>query len=196
MPVSDLTPRERDAIAIALPALAVGLTYAAWSVLSPSAWFFFFPTVFAAAWLGSWRASVAATVLSALLCYYCFTYPRYTWVVEHPDDLWMVLLFVAMGGLFTLIFHRLRVQRARAAAAEAATFRAEQREEIARELHDLVIQRIFAIGLQLEAIENRCQDAALGERLHHIGTEMDDVIETVRTTIFELDPLEQQQSSR
>jgi signal transduction histidine kinase len=183
-----LTRRERDAIALALPALAVALTYASWSILSPSSWFFFYPAVFVAAWIGSVPAGLTATVASAVLCYYCFTYPRYTWILTHPADLWMVALFVAMGGLFTLVFDRLRLQRARATAAEMATLRAEDRERIARDLHDLVIQRMFAIGLQLEAIDHDTIGVALGDRLNEVCGEMDDVIRTVRSTVFELRP--------
>lgn len=180
------TQRERDAGALALPFVAAALTYATWSMLSPSAWFFFFPAVFAAAWIGSVPAAIATTVLSAILCYYCFTYPRYTWVLDHPGDLWMVALFIAMGVLFTSVFHRLRLQDARTAAAEAATLHAEDRERIARDLHDMVIQRMFAIGLQLEAMQNGPVDPAVRVRLEQICTDMDDVIETVRSTIFEI----------
>lgn len=188
--LATLSQRERDAVALALPAVAVALTYATWSLVSPSSWFFFYPAVFAAAWIGSVPAAAAATIVSAALCYYCFTYPRYTWIPGHPGDVWMAVLFLAMGAVFTFLFRRLRLQQARTVAAEGATLRAEVRERIARDLHDVVIQRMFAIGLQLKTLDVTAADPAIGERLSELCDQMDEVIETVRSTIFSLHPAE------
>jgi signal transduction histidine kinase len=65
----------------------------------------------------------------------------------------------------------------------------EDRERIARDLHDTVIQRIFAVGLSLQALDGRVSsDPELAERLHDAVDELDETIRQIRTTIFALDP--------
>jgi signal transduction histidine kinase len=61
------------------------------------------------------------------------------------------------------------------------------RERIARDLHDSVIQRLFAVGLTLEAAA-RLPRADIGERLHQAVTDIDDTIRSIRTAIFGLEP--------
>jgi len=62
----------------------------------------------------------------------------------------------------------------------------EDRERIARELHDTVVQRLFATGLGLQGLAVRVDDTALAERLDLAVTDLDDTIRHIRTTIFEL----------
>ena len=59
------------------------------------------------------------------------------------------------------------------------------RERIARDLHDTVIQRLFAVGMQLQAV-SLTGGPELGERLRPSVQEVDDTIRDVRATIFEL----------
>lgn len=66
---------------------------------------------------------------------------------------------------------------------------AEDRERIARDLHDTVIQRVFAVGLSLQALVRRAQDPELVERLQTAVADLDETIRQVRTTIFALEPL-------
>ncbi|MGZ8738953.1 MAG: GAF domain-containing protein [Nocardioides sp.] len=61
------------------------------------------------------------------------------------------------------------------------------RERIARDLHDVVIQRLFATGLQLQGIALEAgQDSAVATRLDAAVTALDDTIAAIRGTIFEL----------
>lgn len=60
------------------------------------------------------------------------------------------------------------------------------RERIARDLHDLVIQRLFATGLQLQGIRAKVGSAAVQERLDKAVLDLDMTIRDIRTTIFEL----------
>lgn len=61
------------------------------------------------------------------------------------------------------------------------------RERIARDLHDLVIQRLFATGMSLQAIQQVVSNASVSQRLSDAITELDTTIREVRTTIFALD---------
>ena len=59
------------------------------------------------------------------------------------------------------------------------------RERIARDLHDTVIQRLFAVGMQLQAV-SLTSSAELGGRLRASVKDVDDTIRDIRATIFEL----------
>jgi len=68
----------------------------------------------------------------------------------------------------------------------------EDRDRIARDLHDHVIQRLFAAGLSLQSIAASVDDEAIDQRLTRTVDELDDTIRQIRTTIFAL----QEASSR
>ena len=60
------------------------------------------------------------------------------------------------------------------------------RERIARDLHDLVIQRVFAAGLGIQNLKRFVEDPAGLERMENISDELDETIRTLRATIEEL----------
>ena len=62
----------------------------------------------------------------------------------------------------------------------------EDRDRIGRDLHDVVIQRLFAIGLNLQGALRRAGDGPLATRLDEAIVEIDDTIRDIRRTIFEL----------
>ncbi len=70
----------------------------------------------------------------------------------------------------------------------------EERDRIARDLHDRVIQRIFAAGLQVAALGRTARkyeqqhgtDNVLGESLNGVAKELDMAIRELRNSIFEL----------
>ncbi len=63
----------------------------------------------------------------------------------------------------------------------------EDRDRIARDLHDLVIQRLFATGMSLQAVSRRPDlSAALRERISRAVDELDETIVEVRQSIFAL----------
>jgi PAS domain S-box-containing protein len=63
----------------------------------------------------------------------------------------------------------------------------DERERIARDLHDLVIQRLFAAGMTLEGVVRVNEDKAVSERLRHVVTDLDETIREIRSTIFALE---------
>lgn len=69
--------------------------------------------------------------------------------------------------------------------SEEVLLLAQERERIARDLHDTVLQRLFGLGLEVQAIGMRAEPA-LAERLDTIVGEIDRVIREVRTAVFTL----------
>jgi signal transduction histidine kinase len=66
------------------------------------------------------------------------------------------------------------------------------RDRIARDLHDHVIQRLFAIGLAMQGTHRRAKSPLVTERLTDHIDQLHDVIQEIRTAIFDLqaDPVE------
>ncbi|MFD8239985.1 GAF domain-containing protein [Streptomyces albidoflavus] len=62
----------------------------------------------------------------------------------------------------------------------------EDRDRIARDLHDLVIQRLFATGMMLETAQRRSDAPAVREKLGKAVDELDVTIQEIRTAIFAL----------
>lgn len=62
----------------------------------------------------------------------------------------------------------------------------QDRERIARELHDTVIQRLFATGMATQALAATIDDEKVAERLGGVVDELDTTIRDIRTAIFGL----------
>jgi len=62
----------------------------------------------------------------------------------------------------------------------------EDRDRIARDLHDLVIQRVFAAGLALQSVLPRVSDADVRQRVRAVVGQLDETVRDIRTTIFDL----------
>ena len=61
-----------------------------------------------------------------------------------------------------------------------------ERDRIARDLHDHVIQRLFAVGLSLQAVSARVAEPDVAQRLHQVVGQLDETVRDIRTTIFDL----------
>ncbi|MDB1086206.1 GAF domain-containing protein [Streptomyces sp. ACA25] len=100
------------------------------------------------------------------------------------------------GAPFTLPERTLATQFAEQAAltlvlAEAQQGRErlavyEDRDRIARDLHDLVIQRLFATGMLLEGAQRSVVEPEARSRLTRAVDELDSTIQEIRTAIFAL----------
>ncbi|WP_084436807.1 GAF domain-containing sensor histidine kinase [Aldersonia kunmingensis] len=60
------------------------------------------------------------------------------------------------------------------------------RDRIARDLHDHVIQRLFAVGLSLQGTISRAESPAMQQRLSTATDDLQEVIEEIRTAIYDL----------
>ncbi|MEM9135066.1 MAG: PAS domain S-box protein [Actinomycetota bacterium] len=80
---------------------------------------------------------------------------------------------------------RVEAEREQAEAERRQTL-AEDRERIASDLHDTVIQRLFALGLDLQALSGRAGDETVARRVSGAVDTIDDIISDIRGTIFGL----------
>lgn len=97
------------------------------------------------------------------------------------EDLDVVGLFAAQAAV-ALEYARFREELARLAVLE-------DRERIAKELHDGVIQSLFAVGMSLQAAEGMADDAAATRaRLGGAADSIDGAIRDLRNYIFGLRP--------
>ena len=78
----------------------------------------------------------------------------------------------------------LQVERARHDKERLAVF--EDRDRIGRDLHDLVIQRLFAIGLSLENTVRRVEKPDVAQRVAAAVDDIDSTIKDIRRSIFAL----------
>ncbi|MGD0833918.1 MAG: GAF domain-containing sensor histidine kinase [Candidatus Dormibacteria bacterium] len=62
-----------------------------------------------------------------------------------------------------------------------------ERERIARDLHDTVIQRIFATGMGLQGLVGNIDSAPVRDRVQQAVDELDETIRAIRGTIFALE---------
>jgi len=100
---------------------------------------------------------------------------------NHPfrdDEIRLVKLFADQAAL-ALHNRELRSELERLSLLE-------DRERIARDLHDTVIQRLFATGMSLQASIRLTESSDLRERIEQGITDLDDTIRSIRTTIFDL----------
>ena len=79
----------------------------------------------------------------------------------------------------------LALDRAQAISDREELLLVADRDRIARDLHDLVIQRLFATGLQLQGAARISNDDVRG-RLESAVSDLDVTIRDIRSTIFEL----------
>lgn len=62
----------------------------------------------------------------------------------------------------------------------------DDRDRIARDLHDRVIQRIFAVGMTLQGVARMPDPTQAGSRIEKAVDELDTTIAEIRSAIFEL----------
>jgi len=102
----------------------------------------------------------------------------------HEVDVRLPQQFAEQAGL------ALQVARARTDRERLAVF--EDRDRIGRDLHDLVIQRLFAVGLALENTARMAADRPdVAERVARAVDDLDATIRDIRRSIFALSAPEQ-----
>lgn len=97
----------------------------------------------------------------------------------YPDDDYAMLSTFAAHAALAL-------ERAQAQEERQLIAVLEDRERIARDLHDVVIQRLFATGLQLQTAARLAVRPEVVDRVTSAVDDLDSTIRDIRTAIFEL----------
>ena len=95
-----------------------------------------------------------------------------------PDDEEIVVALAAAAGVM--------IENARARDDKQRLVLLEDRDRIARDLHDLVIQRLFAVGLSVQSASRVSEKSDVIDRLDRAVTDIDATIKDIRHTIFAL----------
>jgi signal transduction histidine kinase len=99
-----------------------------------------------------------------------------------PDKVELVTTFAAQAGIgLKLADHQRSAQRLALLA---------DRDRIARDLHDQVIQRLFATGMSLEGALPLMMSPAAVDRIRRAVDDLDETIRDIRAAIFTLQPRE------
>jgi len=97
-----------------------------------------------------------------------------------PSDLELVESFAGQAAV-ALAFGEASADHERMALID-------DRERIARDLHDLVIQRVFAAGLTLQSATTLLDPGPVKDRVTRVVEDLDDTIAELRSTVFALQP--------
>jgi signal transduction histidine kinase len=100
---------------------------------------------------------------------------------DHQPDIEEVALLEALAEQLSLA-----LDRARAVANHADLQNIGEQQQTSRDVHDRVIQRLFATGLVLQAMRSRA-DPGTSARLDHVIDELDETVRHIRRTIFSPD---------
>ncbi len=92
---------------------------------------------------------------------------------------------VEMGSVFgSHVALALELDRIRRLREQLVVF--TDRDRIARDLHDVVIQRLFAAGLSIQSLRRFVDGAPALERIDSVTAELDETIRDLRNTIYSL----------
>jgi K+-sensing histidine kinase KdpD len=94
--------RFRRIFALLLPFIAFSLQWMFWEIITPYAWFFFFPAVFFSSWFGGLIIGLISTGISAVIVWWYFIPPISSFELESPMHLVSILMFMVVGVLFSL----------------------------------------------------------------------------------------------
>lgn len=95
-----------------------------------------------------------------------------------PEQLPVLASFAEQTALALELADKQRAQRLLDVLAD--------RDRIAGDLHDHVIQRLFATGLSLQGTVRRITDHQAKERINRAVQQLDETVREIRTTIFDL----------
>ena len=99
-----------------------------------------------------------------------------------------VLLVLATQAAVAVENARLYAETERTAAALRRLEMMDERERIAKELHDGVIQSLFAVGMSLQGLASASPDPETARRLESAVEDVDHAIRDLRNYIFGLRP--------
>ncbi len=105
-----------------------------------------------------------------------------------PDQAPLLASFAAQAAVALELAEKQRAQRLLDVLAD--------RDRIAQDLHDHVIQRLYATGMSLQAALRRVEDDEVRGRVHRAVEQLDQTVREIRTSIFDLQAVDGASSLR
>ncbi len=110
--------------------------------------------------------------------------PALLFVMSDEDDGFDPTRIEMLEAFATETSTALELARARQERSRLALL--EDRERMAHDFHDLVIQRLFAAGMSLHAVQSLTDEEEISGRVGQVITEIDHAITELRSAIFRL----------
>jgi len=117
-------------VAISIPFIALLVQWQLWLFIGPFVWFLFYPAVFFSARVGGLKAGIASTFISALMVWFFFMPPEFSFKMEEPKSLFSIIVFVVMGYLISDVQENLK--RANLKTSEALDAAWDANEKISQ----------------------------------------------------------------
>ena len=95
-------------MAALLPLIACAIQIAFWPVIQPFAWLLFFPVPILATWSAGFYGGLISTVTSAVLVWYVFIPPQFSFAIDNPAAIYSIVIFIAYGTLISFFFGQLQ----------------------------------------------------------------------------------------
>lgn len=112
---------------------------------------------------------------------------KFTILPEFWQAIWFRVLVLALLLAMVVGFHRWRMATAAARSAERTAARLEERERIARTLHDNLLQGVHALILRTSTIHNRLPQGSQEERiLEDVLDQAEKLVEDTRDEVMAL----------
>ncbi|WP_026422709.1 GAF domain-containing protein [Actinokineospora inagensis] len=105
-----------------------------------------------------------------------------------PDTVPMLASFAGQAAVALELAEKQRAQRMLDVLAD--------RDRIAQDLHDHVIQRLYATGMSLQGTLRRIDDPEARARVHRSVEQLDQTVREIRTSIFDLQAVDDSTSLR
>jgi signal transduction histidine kinase len=107
------------------------------------------------------------------------------WAARLVDRVGFTAAEVDMAGSFAN-HAAVAIELAAARSEQQRAAMLDERDRIAADLHDHVVQRLFAAGLSLQSVATVVPEGRMKQRLATTIQDLDDTIRQIRTTIFQL----------
>ncbi|MBV5276819.1 HAMP domain-containing histidine kinase, partial [bacterium] len=134
----------RVALSVAVSFVALAIQWVLWDYFKPYVWFLFFPAAFFSAWIGGLAGGLVATLVSALLVWFFFIPPTFSFALSNPAAGYSIIVFVLMGALFSWFHERLRLAMLRTDEARASAEATNDR-----------ITRLYEKTLELDKLKDQ-----------------------------------------
>ncbi|WP_246220792.1 sensor histidine kinase [Phytoactinopolyspora mesophila] len=125
-------------------------------------------------------SAIAAPLIVGHVCLGALTVARFDGAPPFTDEDVQLVESFAHHAALVMEFGRITEESYRLAVLE-------DRHRIARDLHDVVIQRLYASGLRLYALSADITDTAVADRANQLVDEIDLTIDSIRASIFALE---------